>query len=54
MRVVVMMDKLHKDLGGKCHFTVFNQEDFAGPSSYIVWSFTKHWRYTHAVNHRFG
>ncbi len=51
MRVMVLMDKLYKATGNRCHFTVFNQEDF-GSSAYLVWSFTKHWRYTEAVNHR--
>jgi len=52
MRVMILMDKLYKESGNHCQFTFFNQDDFGGLSGHLVWSFTKHWRYTHAVNHR--
>jgi len=53
MRVMVLMDKLYNESEKRCHFTVINQGDFV-PAGYLVFSFTKHWRYTQAVNHRLG
>lgn len=48
---MVFMDKLYKASGNHCRFTVFNKGDF-GSSTNLVWSFTKNWRYTQAVNDR--
>jgi len=49
---MVFMDKLYKESGNRCHFTASNADD--KPLIGLVWSFTKHWRFTQAVNHRLG
>jgi len=51
MRVMVLMEKLYKASGNRCRFTFFNKDDF-GSYNKLVWSFTKNWRYTQAVNDR--